>query len=74
MFYAARTFAFKVGQGFAMLLFTAVSTIGVAGSGFGYRLTAGGSAIFCLIGGLILVLYNEKEVSEIIQSDGANIN
>ena len=74
MFYAARTFAFKVGQGFAMLFFTAVSTIGVAGSGFGYRLTAGGAAIFCLIGGIVLVFYNEKEVSKIIKSNGQSIN
>ena len=73
MFYAARTFAFKMGQGIAMLLFTAVSTIGV-GSGLGYRLTAGGAAIFCLIGGVILAFYNEKEVTKIIQDNGAGIS
>lgn len=73
MFYAARTFAFKIGQGLAMLLFTAVSTIGI-GSGFGYRLTALGAAIFCLIGGVILVFYNEKEVSKVIKKSGVNIN
>ena len=36
MFYAARTFAFKLGQSLSMLIFTAVSTIG-AGDGTGYR-------------------------------------
>ena len=36
MFYAARTFAFKLGQSLSMLIFTAVSTIG-NGSGAGYR-------------------------------------
>ena len=74
MFYAARTFASKIGQGLAMLLFTAVSTIGAQGSGFGYRLTAGGAAIFCLIGGAILIFYNEKEVSKVIKTSGINIS
>jgi len=73
MFYAARTFAFKMGQGFAMLIFTAVSTIG-ASSGLGYRLTAFGAAIFCLIGGIILAFYKEKEVSQIIQGNETSIN
>ena len=39
MFYAARTFAMKMGQSVAMLLFTGVSTIGMA-SGAGYRIAA----------------------------------
>lgn len=73
MFYAARTFAFKIGQGLAMLIFTAISTIGV-GTGLGYRLTAGGAAIFCLLGGVLLVFYNEKEVSKIIQGKTTSIN
>ena len=39
MFYAARTFAMKMGQSVAMLLFTGVSTIGMA-SGACYRIAA----------------------------------
>lgn len=38
MFYAARTFAFKLGQSLSMLLFTAISTIGGT-AGTGYRLS-----------------------------------
>lgn len=52
MFYAARTFAFKLGQSISMLIFTAVSTIG--------------AAVFCCIGGIILVFYNEKKINGII--------
>ena len=54
MFYAARTFAFKLGQSISMLIFTAVSTIGAA-EGTGYRVAAFGAAVFCCIGGIILV-------------------
>lgn len=65
MFYAARTFAFKLGQSISMLIFTAVSTIGAA-EGTGYRVAAFGAAVFCCIGGIILVFYNEKKINEII--------
>ena len=57
MFYAARTFAFKLGQSISMLIFTAVSTIGAA---------EGTAAVFCCIGGIILVFYNEKKINGII--------
>ena len=65
MFYAARTFAFKLGQSLSMLIFTAVSTIG-AGNGTGYRIAAFGSAVFCCVGGIILAFYNEKRINGII--------
>ena len=65
MFYAARTFAFKLGQSLSMLIFTAVSTIG-AGNGTGYRIAAFGAAAFCCVGGIILVFYNEKRINGII--------
>lgn len=61
MFYAARTFAFKLGQSVAMLLFTALATIG-AGSGMGYRVVAAVSGGFALLGGVVLCFYNEKRV------------
>ena len=60
-----RTFAFKLGQSLSMLIFTAVSTIG-AGDGTGYRVAAFGAAVFCCIGGIILVFYNEKKINGII--------
>ena len=65
MFYAARTFAFKLGQSLSMLIFNAVSTIG-AGEGTGYRIAAFGAAVFCMVGGIILVFYNEKKINGII--------
>ena len=38
MFYAARTFAFKLGQSVAMLIFTSLAKVG--SDGLGYRLSA----------------------------------
>ena len=61
MFYAARTFAFKFGQSFAMLLFTSVSIIG-SESGMGLRLTALFACAFCLLGAVALIRYNEKAI------------
>ncbi len=61
MFYAARTFAFKMGQSIAMLLVTAFATIGSA-TGFGYRLTAIAAAAVCVVGGVLFALYDEKRV------------
>ena len=67
MFFAARTFAMKLGQALAMVLFTSIKGIGE--DGFGLRLTAGAAAVLCLIGGLILGLYREKEVTDVIAED-----
>lgn len=65
MFYAARTFAFKLGQSLSMLLFTAVSTIGST-SGTGYRIAAFGAACFCLLGGIVFLFYNEHKINQSI--------
>lgn len=62
MFYAARTFAFKLGQSLSMLIFTALATIG-AGSGLGYRVVAATSAVLALVGGILLIFYNEKRIN-----------
>ena len=68
MFYAARTFAFKLGQSAAMILFTRISLFrseipkGSEGYGLGYRLTAVTASALCLIGGLIFLKYNENKV------------
>ena len=61
MFYAARTFAFKMGQSIAMLLVTAFATIGQE-TGLGYRVTAVAAAAVCVLGGVLFMLYNEKKV------------
>lgn len=68
MFYAARTFAFKLGQSVAMLVFTALATIGTEGEG--YRISAIVAAVFCLVGGIVLSRYNEKKITSIISTDG----
>ena len=64
MFFAARTFCFKMGQSLAMLLFTSISTLG--GNGVttegGVRIVALVSSILCLLGGIILLAFNEKKV------------
>lgn len=68
MFYAARTFAFKLGQSAAMLLFTSLAVIGrdaptdAAGYGLGYRLTAVFAVALCLLGGGVFLRYQEKKV------------
>lgn len=75
MFYAARTFAFKMGQSAAMLLFTSIATInrdvpqGQSGYGLGYRLTAIIATVLCLCGGAVFLRYNEKKVIERIDKD-----
>ncbi len=79
MFYAARTFAMKLGQSLAMLLFTSLATIGAAksagmlgeeaaGSPLGYRIVALVAAVCCIIGGLIMGFFNEKKVMQTIAS------
>lgn len=65
MFFAARTFAFKLGQSLSLLIFTAVSTIGTA-TGAGYRIAAFGAALFCGIGAVLLVFYNENKINAVI--------
>lgn len=77
MFYAARTFAMKLGQSLAMLMFTSLATIGVsqaasattetaAGSTLGYRIVALVASVCCIIGGIIMSFFNEKKVMETI--------
>ena len=61
MFFAARTFAMKLGPGVAMLLVTSLATIRTD-IGLGYRLVAVAAAAACIIGGLFLLAYNEKKI------------
>ena len=67
MFFAARTFAFKLGQSIAMLMFTSMAAIG--DGVIGYRISAMTAAVLCLLGGLVLVRYNEKKVLDVISSE-----
>lgn len=61
MFYAARTFAMKLGQSVSLLLFTSVAALELSG-GMNYRMTAILACVFCLIAGIVFIGYREKEV------------
>ncbi len=59
MFFAARTFAFKMGQAIAMVVFTSMTVSGTKGS---YRATAAVATVTCLTGACLFLLYNEKMI------------
>ena len=59
MFFAARTFAFKMGQALAMVVFTSVT---VSETQMSYRATAIIATVTCLIGAVLFFLYNEKMI------------
>lgn len=61
MFFAARTFAMKLGQAVALLVFTSVT---ISQTEFSYRLTAIIATVFCFIGAVLFLFYNEKKVLE----------
>lgn len=69
MFFAARTFAFKLGQMLSMLFFTTFLTLGSDyENDTGIRITALVACAFCLAGLVIFLFYNEKRVQECINS------
>jgi GPH family glycoside/pentoside/hexuronide:cation symporter len=59
MFFAARTFAFKMGQALALVVFTSMTVSATAGS---YRATAAVAFVTCLIGACLFLLYKEKSI------------
>ena len=81
MFYAARTFAFKLGQSIAMIIFTSLAVIGqytdvnaageqiIRNTGTGYRISLVIALILCIVAMGIILLYDEKKVMSIIESD-----
>lgn len=85
MFFAARTFAMKMGQSVAMLVFTSLAILGtsqavstaveeatvsndIVPTEFGLRIVAIVAVAFCVLGAVILALYNEKKVMTTIES------
>lgn len=73
MFFAARTFAFKLGQSISMLVFTSLATIGRdpvtnVSDGSGYRIIAATACVLCAAGGIILGRFNEKNINGIINN------
>ncbi|MBQ6540023.1 MAG: MFS transporter [Oscillospiraceae bacterium] len=88
MFYAARTFAFKLGQSIAMIIFTSLAVIGqyrelnaageeiIRNNGTGYRISLIIALVLCLVAMAIIFIYDEKKVMGIINKahaeDAAN--
>jgi len=78
MFFAARTFAMKLGQSVAMLAFTSLALIGstsktdtdIVPSKVGMLVVAIVAIVFCVLGALILFFYNEKKVMKTIAKEG----
>ncbi len=78
MFFAARTFAMKLGQSVAMLAFTSLAIIGssqdltsndLTASSLGLRIVAIVAIISCTLGAVILFFYNEKSVMKTIEDN-----
>ncbi len=72
MFFASRTFAMKIGQAVAMIIFTSVATIGQdaeagTSTGLGYRISLIISLACCVVAAVILFFYNEKKTRKAIQ-------
>ena len=79
MFYAARTFAFKMGQSVAMIIFTSLAVIGqyteidamgtevIKNTGLGYRISLIVALMLCVIAAVIIFMYNEKKVLKTIE-------
>ncbi len=77
MFYAARTFAFKLGQSIAMIIFTSLAVIGqyteiidgvevIRNTGDGYRISLVVALVLCVIAGIAIFFYDEKSVMKTI--------
>ncbi len=81
MFYAARTFAFKLGQSVAMIIFTSLAVIGqyseklpggeevIRNTGTGYRISLVIAMLLCLIAMAVIIFYDEKTVMGVIEED-----
>ena len=86
MFFAARTFAMKMGQSVAMLIFTSLAILGadnltntanqasndITATVFGLRWVSIAAVVFCTLGAVILALYNEKMVMSTIEKAHKN--
>jgi GPH family glycoside/pentoside/hexuronide:cation symporter len=70
MFFGTRTFMSKVGQMLSMLFISGLLMFKVNGSNeIGIRLTAVFAAVFCVIGLIILLMYDEKKILAGISND-----
>lgn len=63
MFFGTRTFMSKIGQMFSMLILSALLLFKQNGSNeMGIRLTTVFAAVFCTIGVILLLMYNEEKI------------
>ena len=77
MFFAARTFAMKLGQSVAMILFTSLAVSMSAGSSAtevypskgGLIIVAAVAVLFCVLGAIILFFYREKRIMQTIAKE-----
>ena len=78
MFFAARTFAMKMGQSVAILVFTSLAVLGttqdlksndLTASPIGLRIVAIVAICFCVLGAVILAAYDEKKVMKTINDN-----
>ena len=81
MFYAARTFAFKMGQSIAMIIFTSLAVVGqytettetgetlIRNTGAGYRISLIIAMVLCIAAMIIIKFYREDTVMGIINKD-----
>lgn len=79
MFYAARTFAFKLGQSIAMIIFTSLAVIGkyteldeagkeiIRNTGKGYRISLVVAMVLCILAMVVILFYDEKRVMDVIE-------
>ena len=79
MFFAARTFAMKFGQSFAMLIFTSLAIIGttqnlesndITASTLGMTVVGLVDVAFCVLGAVLLGFYREKKIMKTIAKTG----
>ena len=79
MFFAARTFAMKFGQSFAMLIFTSLAIIGttqnlqsndITASTLGMTIVGFVAVVFCVLGAVLLSFYRESKVMGVIAKKG----
>ena len=71
MFYAARTFAMKLGQAVSMLVFTGIIAMDIGD--MKYRITAIAACAFCLLGALVFARYHEKVVLARIEEENRDL-
>ena len=71
MFYAARTFAMKLGQAVSMLVFTGIIAMDIGD--MKYRITAIVACAFCLLGALVFARYHEKVVLARIEEENRDL-